>query len=69
MKTYTTKQGDMWDTIAFNELGSTSYTDSLMNLNIGYINYLIFPAGVELRLPDIQSKASSTLPPWKKVSG
>ena len=28
-KTYTTVQGDMWDSIAYKQLGSTSYTDQL----------------------------------------
>lgn len=32
-KTYTTIQGDMWDSIAFSQLGSEAYTDRLMNLN------------------------------------
>ena len=31
-KTYTTIQGDMWDSIAFSQLGSEAYTDRLMNL-------------------------------------
>ena len=33
MKTYRTVQGDMWDSIAFTQLGSEAYTDRLMNLN------------------------------------
>ena len=27
MKNYTTVQGDMWDSIAFRQMGSTDYTD------------------------------------------
>ena len=29
MKTYTTKQGDMWDSIAYSQLGSTGYTTQI----------------------------------------
>ena len=32
-KTYTTVQGDMWDSIAYKQLGSTSHTDKLLNSN------------------------------------
>lgn len=67
--TYTTKQGDMWDTIAHNQLGSVSYTDKLMNINRKYREVFIFPAGITLDLPDIQTAVSSKLPPWKKVNG
>lgn len=68
-KIYTTIQGDMWDSIAFAQLGDVAYTDKLINLNQQYINYYIFPSGITLVLPDIVIKASDTLPPWKQVSG
>lgn len=70
MKTYTTKQGDMWDSIAFRELGSCSYTDDLMNVNQDKLTYFSFPAGIELNLPDIETDEliSESTPPWKKVS-
>ena len=36
MRTYTTVQGDMWDSIAYTQLGDEAYTDRLMNLNRQY---------------------------------
>lgn len=69
MATYTTKQGDMWDAIAYTQLGSVSYTDKLMNLNQQYREYYTFPAGVVLHLPEISSDLVSTMPPWKQVTG
>lgn len=66
-KTYTTVQGDMWDSIAHTQLGSTDYTDKLITANLAYRNYYILPAGVVLTLPDISEETSSTLPPWKQV--
>ncbi|MCF8017843.1 MAG: tail protein X [Vallitaleaceae bacterium] len=68
-KTYTTVQGDMWDSIAHSQLGDVAYTDKLMNLNTAYRQYYIFPAGITLTLPDPVEEINDTLPPWKKVSG
>ena len=32
MRTYTTVQGDMWDSIAYTQLGSVDYTDKLIEI-------------------------------------
>lgn len=70
MRTYTTKQGDTWDSIAYTQLGSGSHTDKLMSLNMDKVDYFIFPAGVTVNIPEVdENTASSTLPPWKRVSG
>ena len=69
MTTYRTKQGDMWDSIAYNELGSTLYTDDLMALNPQYLLYYIFPAGIELVLPEPDENVSAAAVPWKQVAG
>lgn len=68
-KTYTTVQGDMWDSIAYDQLGDVSYTDKLMNLNQQHRAYFTFPAGIVLTLPDETEAVSDTLPPWKVVAG
>lgn len=68
MSTYTTKQGDMWDTIAIAHYGSMSEVDTLMMANTKYIGTYIFPAGVVLDIPEIDNEnevANSTLPPWQ----
>ena len=65
--TYTTKAGDIWDAIAYRELGSCKYVTALMNANRRYLGTLIFGAGVELNLPDIEPETRTTkLPPWRK---
>lgn len=68
-KTYTTLQGDMWDSIAYSQLGSEAYTDKLINLNQQYWELYTFPAGIVLTLPDIDEPAGNSLPPWKQVVG
>jgi len=68
-KTYTTIQGDMWDGIAYKQLGDVKYTDLLMNANTQYRKVYIFSAGVELVIPDVETTVSgANLPPWKQVS-
>lgn len=68
MRTYTTVQGDLWDSIAYRQLGSTSHTDKLMNANLQYLDVYVFPAGVVLNLPEITENGveSTNLPPWKR---
>ncbi|WP_050698003.1 tail protein X [Anaeromassilibacillus senegalensis] len=68
-RTYTTVQGDMWDSIANAQLGDVSYTDKLMNLNQQYRNFFTFPAGIELILPDPVETVGNALPPWKAAVG
>lgn len=71
-KTYTTVQGDMWDSIAYRQLGSVAHTDMLMRQNLQYHDIYILPAGVVLELPDVDAVPDSAvdiLPPWKQVSG
>lgn len=66
MATYTTKSGDMWDSIAYRQLGSTSYTDQLINANLQYRDTYLFPSGVVLTLPEIKKPVNKLLPPWKR---
>lgn len=66
-KTYTTIQGDMWDSIAHKQLGDVAHTGKLISANRQYREYYIFPAGITLVLPEIPSQVSDTLPPWKRA--
>lgn len=69
-KTYTTVQGDMWDSIAHEQLGDSKYTDALINANANYRKVYIFSAGIKLTIPDINTVLTAEdMPPWKKVSG
>lgn len=69
MNTYTTKQGDMWDMIAAKALGDTDFTGNIMLANPELLDYYIFPAGIEVKIPEITEEArSDSLPPWKRVS-
>ena len=66
-KTYVTKQGDMWDLIAYNELGSTKHTHRLMLANQDFLAYHIFPEGIPLVLPEVPEVVNyDALPPWRR---
>jgi phage tail protein X len=53
MKTYTTIQGDTWDTIAFNMYGDVGQVGLLMQANLSLLDYFEFPAGIVVNVPDV----------------
>ncbi len=70
MSTYTTKQGDMWDGIAYQMYGDVKFTDVLINANPEYREVYIFSAGAVLDVPEVEERISADdLPPWKRASG
>lgn len=65
-KIYKTISGDMWDQIAYKQMGSVLYTDKLMKANAEYAAVFVFPAGVVLTIPEVEGKENLELPPWKR---
>lgn len=65
-QTYITISGDMWDKIAYEEMGSSLYTDKLMKANAEYLHYFVFPAGIVLTIPAIEEEEVEDLPLWKR---
>ena len=63
---YKTKSGQMWDEIAFEQLGDCKYVEQLMDANRELLKkYFVFPAGVELEVPTIEAETVKTaLPAW-----
>jgi len=69
MKTYLTKQGDEWDQIAFQQLGSEHLVDQLIALNPNHQTTVVFAAGVRLILPGVEISPRIFGPaPWRKVT-
>jgi phage tail protein X len=54
MKKYRTNSGDTWDKIAYEQLGSEYLLPFLLKENQKYRQYVQFPAGIELNIPDIE---------------
>lgn len=62
--TYSTISGDSWDMISFKAYGSERYVPELIAANPQFVATFIFDAGIELELPDLETKTNSILP-WK----
>ncbi len=65
MKTYTTIQGDMWDSIAYKLYGNEKYMGLLMQNNLELLDIFIFGAGTVLNVPELESEAEADMPPWR----
>ena len=52
MNTYTTIQGQTWDEIAYAVFENEYMCGRIMDLNRDKLGIFVFPAGVELILPD-----------------
>lgn len=65
-KKYVTKQGDMWDSIAYDLYGTEEGMNVLLDANIQYRNIVVFSSGVVLDVPEYNKPKSSNLPPWRR---
>ena len=63
---YTTIEGDTFDSIALDFYDSEFRANFLMEENPDHIKTLVFEAGIELKIPQLQVEAATTLPPWKR---
>ncbi len=65
---YTTISGDEWDGICYKVYGvdGEMFMDKVMQANPSHISIAVFPAGVELTMPEIstQQQNNNDLPPW-----
>lgn len=65
-KTYTTISGDMWDKIAYEQMGSVLHMDKLIKANVKYAALVVFRAGIVLSIPETEIRVNMELPPWKR---
>lgn len=66
MKSYITIQGDTWDMIAKKVYGNENCLDILMQNNFPLLDYLVFPAGIEVLIPDKLPDRQENLPIWRR---
>ena len=72
MTTITTVSGDTWDILSKKAYGTEMFMDVLMRANITHRKAVIFPAGVVLDVPAIDTatiESTTNLPPWKQAGG
>lgn len=66
MNTYTTIQGDTWDLIAKKVYGDEKKLDVLMEYNFPVLDYTVFPEGIRLKIPELQTEETEHIPEWRK---
>ena len=68
-KTYTTIQGDMWDSVSLKVYGNEKYIDKLIKANFKYREEAVFPAGIVLKIPENPEDLCLTedyqIPKWR----
>ena len=64
---YKTIYGEMFDEIAYNQLGSCRYVAHLIESNYDFVDVFIFDDNVELTLPTIEEikPMPKKLPAWR----
>lgn len=66
MTTYTTTQGDTWDSISFKVYGEEEHVTYLLQANPDKIRTVVFSGGITLVIPPYPVEQSNSLPPWKR---
>lgn len=67
MRNYTTIQGDTFDYIAYQLMNDKENGVSrLISANSEYGEYAVFPAGIELNIPDNVTISTNNIPPWRR---
>lgn len=66
--TYTTIEGDRWDTVAFKAYGDANKYSAIVQANPFVPKGVILPSGITLYIPveDRPNVNTSLLPPWKR---
>lgn len=59
-ETYVTAQGDTFDKIAYDQMDDHLLVDQLMQANLPLLDTAVFPAGVEVTIPDVIDEGDST---------
>lgn len=63
--TYTTKQGDTWDLMAYDFYGDEKYMRYLMEANMPLLDIMIFSSGTVIQVPDLLEETDEDLPFWR----
>lgn len=69
MKTTLSRMGETWDMVAKRVYGDEHFMNVLITANINLRHIVLFPYGVEIATPDIDTSSTAydiNLPPWKR---
>ena len=62
---YTTVQGDMWDSIAYNFYGDVKYIGLLLQNNPDLLGIYVFSAGTKVYIPELPEEDEEDVPEWR----
>lgn len=62
---YTTVQGDMWDSIAYNFYGDVKYIGLLLQNNSDLLEIYVFSAGTKVYIPELPEEDEEDVPEWR----
>lgn len=65
MLKYTTIQGDTWDIISLKNYNTELFVSNIIEANHKFRDYVFFPAGIVLNIPEVTQQTTINLPPWK----
>lgn len=64
---YNTRQGDTFDKLALDAYLDEKLAHRIRKENYDYRDYLVLPAGAQLRIPVLdESELPESLPPWRR---
>ena len=63
--TYTTVQGDTWDSVAYKLWRREECAAYLMEANYRHLDTLVFSSGTTLNVPDLPAEKYGWLPGWR----
>lgn len=66
-KPFTTTQGQAWDQVALERLGSEKQMSALLPVNPDEMDALLFSGEVSVAVPEVKPLAAKSLPPWKRM--
>lgn len=61
---YVTSAGDMWDKIAYDQMGSEDFMGELIRNNDELVDIVVFPAGIEVDIPEVDD-TQTEFPSWR----
>lgn len=65
MAIYKTVSGDEWDEICYKHYGTEMVMDKVIHANPKYMDLVVFPAGIVLDMPEIETvQTTQNKPPW-----
>lgn len=62
---YTTVQGDMWDSIAYEFYGDVKYIGLLLQNNTDLLDVFVFSAGTSVYIPELPEEDEEDVPEWR----